>query len=101
MRSLQRKIKPCYRLLNKAVAHHNKPVNALTLTGFVRLMADCQTTGGYPKIAQVIQADLPRLAQMPPRAPLQFELVILFVRHLQQWLLGDFARAKINKYHIK
>ena len=24
------------------------------------LMADRQTTGGYPKIAQVIQADLPR-----------------------------------------
>lgn len=77
MRSLQRKIKPCYRLLNKAVAHHNKPVNALTFTGFVRLMADCQTTGGYPKIAQVIQADLPRLAQMPPRVPLQFELITL------------------------
>ena len=29
------------------------------------LMADCQTTGGYPKIGQVISADLPRLAQMP------------------------------------
>jgi biotin-dependent carboxylase-like uncharacterized protein len=28
------------------------------------LMADCQTTGGYPRIGQVIQADLPKLAQM-------------------------------------
>ncbi|MCX8998372.1 biotin-dependent carboxyltransferase family protein [Rhizobiaceae bacterium BDR2-2] len=29
------------------------------------LMADSQTTGGYPKIATVISADFPRLAQMP------------------------------------
>ncbi|MCU0403750.1 MAG: biotin-dependent carboxyltransferase family protein, partial [Chitinophagaceae bacterium] len=28
------------------------------------LMADCQTTGGYPRILQVIKADLPKLAQM-------------------------------------
>lgn len=30
------------------------------------LMRDCQTTGGYPKIATIIQADLPLLAQLPP-----------------------------------
>ncbi|WP_163100043.1 biotin-dependent carboxyltransferase family protein [Peribacillus alkalitolerans] len=30
------------------------------------LMADRQTTGGYPKIAQVISRDLPRLAQLKP-----------------------------------
>ena len=29
------------------------------------LMADRQTTGGYPKIATVISADVPRLAQLP------------------------------------
>lgn len=28
------------------------------------LMTDCQTTGGYPRIGQIIQADLPRLAQL-------------------------------------
>ncbi|MCB0530995.1 MAG: biotin-dependent carboxyltransferase family protein [Saprospiraceae bacterium] len=28
------------------------------------LMTDSQTTGGYPRIGQVIQADLPRLAQL-------------------------------------
>lgn len=28
------------------------------------LLADCQTTGGYPRIGQVIEADLWRLAQM-------------------------------------
>ena len=29
----------------------------------ILLLADCQTVGGYPKIATVIRADLPRLAQ--------------------------------------
>ncbi len=31
------------------------------------MMADSPTTGGYPKIANVITADLPVLAQVPPR----------------------------------
>ena len=30
------------------------------------MMADCPTTGGYPKIATVISADLPVLAQCVP-----------------------------------
>lgn len=32
------------------------------------LMRDCQTTGGYPKLATVISADLDRLAQLPAGA---------------------------------
>ncbi len=39
------------------------------------LMADRQTTGGYPKIATVISADLPRLAQRPPGSTIQFQAV--------------------------
>ncbi|MFC0309700.1 biotin-dependent carboxyltransferase family protein [Gallibacterium trehalosifermentans] len=39
------------------------------------LMADTQTTGGYPKIACVIQADLGRLAQNKLGDPLQFHLI--------------------------
>jgi KipI family sensor histidine kinase inhibitor len=30
------------------------------------LLADCQTLGGYPQVAYVISADLPRLAQLCP-----------------------------------
>ncbi len=42
------------------------------------LMADRQTTGGYPRIAEVIAADLPRLAQASPRkSVLRFERVTL------------------------
>src|SRR4051812_19602001 len=36
------------------------------------LMADHQTTGGYPVIANVVSADLPRLAQMRPNDQLSF-----------------------------
>lgn len=36
------------------------------------LLADCQTIGGYPKIATVASADLPRLAVMPPGARVRF-----------------------------
>lgn len=41
------------------------------------LMADAQTTGGYPRIANVISVDLPRLAQRAPGDSLRFEWVDL------------------------
>lgn len=41
------------------------------------LMADRQTTGGYPKIAHVASIDLPRLAQMLPGEQLSFALIDL------------------------
>ncbi|RKN78278.1 biotin-dependent carboxyltransferase family protein [Paenibacillus ginsengarvi] len=46
------------------------------------LMADHQTTGGYPKIAQVISADLPLLAQANLGGKVSFRLVSL--REAQQ-----------------
>lgn len=39
------------------------------------LMVDRQTTGGYPKIGQVIAADLHRLAQLGPKQSIRFEVV--------------------------
>ena len=39
------------------------------------LMADAQTTGGYPRIAQVAEADLSRLAQLPPGAVFHFKKI--------------------------
>lgn len=41
------------------------------------LMADRQSTGGYPKIAQVITVDLPWLAQRRPGQTVRFELIEL------------------------
>ncbi|WP_425051488.1 biotin-dependent carboxyltransferase family protein [Psychromarinibacter sp. S121] len=39
------------------------------------LLSECQTTGGYPRIATVIPADLPRIAQAGPGAPVRFVFV--------------------------
>jgi antagonist of KipI len=39
----------------------------------VVLMADHQTTGGYPRIAHVVSAHLPKLAQLRPSETLQFK----------------------------
>jgi len=41
------------------------------------LMADRQPTGGYPKIAHVIGADLPALAQKRPGGEIRFAAVSL------------------------
>lgn len=47
------------------------PANGLPIV----LLADGQTVGGYPKIATVIRADLPRLALALPGSTLRFEAV--------------------------
>jgi antagonist of KipI len=39
------------------------------------LFVDQQTTGGYPKIANVIAADLPRVGQLRPRDEVKFQAV--------------------------
>jgi allophanate hydrolase len=59
------------------------------------LLADSQTVGGYPKIATVITADLPKLAHARPGTKIKFQAVTLAqahealidVHHLwQEWL---------------
>jgi antagonist of KipI len=57
----------------------------------VVLMADHQTTGGYPKVAHVISADIPMLAQMRPNDTVRFRIVDLMEAedayiHQQQYL---------------
>jgi allophanate hydrolase len=36
---------------------------------------ECQTTGGYPRIATIIPADMPRAMQAPPGAPIRLRWV--------------------------
>jgi antagonist of KipI len=43
----------------------------------IMLMADHQTTGGYPRIAQVITADFSALAQLAPGQAIRFQEVTL------------------------
>jgi len=45
------------------------------------LMADCQTTGGYPRIGHVIQTDLPKLAQAKPGDRIRFKLISMNEAH--------------------
>jgi len=57
------------------------------------LFVEHQTTGGYPKPANVISADFCRLGQLRPRDEVRFELVTLnralaLLQEQEQWLYG-------------
>ena len=57
------------------------------------LFVEHQTTGGYPKIANVISADLHRAGQLRPRDEVRFELVtveqaLALLRDQERWLAG-------------
>jgi antagonist of KipI len=45
--------------------------------GPIILLGDCQTIGGYPKIAHVITVDLPLAAQLRPDDSVRFREVTL------------------------
>ena len=77
-----------YRLKGAKIAHADgfNIVSDGIVTGAVQvpgsgepivLMADRQTTGGYPKIATVISADLARFAQMRPGTEVSFRAIPL------------------------
>ena len=78
-----------YQLDGPAIAHGAGGFNIVsdaTVMGSVQvpgtgrpivLMADRQTTGGYPKIATVVSADLRRIAQSRPGEAVRFETVDL------------------------
>jgi antagonist of KipI len=71
----------------------------------VILMADHQTTGGYPKIAHVITAHLPRLAQMVPQENFSFYLTDLATaekklaaQHRYLQLLKNTCKLKMEEW---
>ena len=55
----------------------------------VALMADRQTTGGYPKIAVVARADLPRLAQRRAGEAVRFAWTALEAAHAARRALAE------------
>ncbi|MDY0393346.1 KipI antagonist [Virgibacillus halophilus] len=63
------------------------------------LMADSQTTGGYPKIAETASIDLPALAQAKPGDRLVFTEISLTEAHRLLWEREE--RMKIAAYQIK
>jgi antagonist of KipI len=63
--------------------HHDEPISEPLAFGALQvppagepilLMADRQTTGGYPKLANVISADLPLAGQLAPGDFIEFAL---------------------------
>ena len=75
-----------YRLSGKPLhmLHSREMVSAAVTFGTIQLlpdgqmivlMADHQTSGGYPRIGNVISVDLPLLAQLGPNDGVSFQLV--------------------------
>lgn len=63
------------------------------------LMAERQTTGGYPKIAQVVSVDLPRLAQSQPGNTINFKFISL--EEAEQLLLQQMRDLELLKTGIR
>ncbi|MEO6165926.1 MAG: biotin-dependent carboxyltransferase family protein [Chitinophagales bacterium] len=64
--------------------HHEELISSVVVNGTIQLlpdgqliilMADHQTTGGYPVLAHVISADLPILAQLNSNHQVQFQMI--------------------------
>lgn len=59
----------------------------------ILLMSDCQTTGGYPRIAKVAEVDLPICAQLKPGNKIHFEVIsIKEAEKLYLELQSDFLK---------
>ena len=63
----------------------------------IALMADHQTTGGYPKVAEVISADIPRLAQRPPGASVRFAAATLDEADAAREMLASQVEGLIER----
>jgi antagonist of KipI len=67
----------------------------------VVLMAAHQTTGGYPRIGQVISADLPRLAQMGPGDSVRFTLTDAVTAEYEWILQQNYLQQVRNVCALK
>lgn len=63
------------------------------------LMADHGTTGGYPKIATVISADLGRFAQMQAGSVFRFKAISVDDAQAEARKLAEFLRALPGRVH--
>jgi antagonist of KipI len=63
----------------------------------ILLLGDCQTIGGYPKIAHVITVDLPMAAQLWPGDAVRFqEISLAEAQDLLREREEDFARFRVG-----
>jgi antagonist of KipI len=64
----------------------------------IMLMADCQTTGGYPRIGYVVQADLSHCGQLKIGDTIRFSIVSF--HEAEQLLLNRYRTLKEMKFGI-
>lgn len=66
------------------------------------LMADHQTTGGYPRIVSVIKSDLPKLAQLSTNEKINFKLITLEDAEIEllarEKLLNELKQTCLTHY---
>jgi antagonist of KipI len=63
----------------------------------ILLLGDCQTIGGYPKIAHVITVDLPIAAQLWPGDAVRFhEILLAEAQELFREREEDYCRFRIG-----
>ncbi len=103
-----------YRLKGPTIEHSGEPeivsdgvaVGAIQVPGSgmpIVAMRDAQTTGGYPKIANVTSVDVDRMAQLKPGDKVRFEKVELEEAHLllrQHMEYLDNLRKKIRERDV-
>lgn len=96
---------PLSQLIKKQLLSTAVTPGTIQVTGngsMVLLMADCQTTGGYPRIAQVAAVDIPVCAQLKPGDSISFkeisrhEAETLYIEREQQ--LHKLALAIKGKF---
>lgn len=60
----------------------------------ILLLPNCQTTGGYPRVARVIDADIWKLAYLGPGDSIRFKWVSREeALYLRQYQMGQFELA--------
>ena len=99
-----------YRLEGPAIAHrhgHNI-VSDATVLGSIQvpgngrpivLMPDRGTSGGYPKIATVISADIGRLAQTPAGKPFRFAAIAIDEAQRQAGVFAALLKSLPDRVH--
>src|SRR5690606_31675626 len=61
------------------------------------LLADHQTTGGYPKLGTVASADIPRLGRLRPGDPLRFARVTVEEAEAARLMLEERVARTIDR----
>jgi antagonist of KipI len=93
------KIKSAPTLLSSAVTAGT--IQLLPSGQLVVLMAGHQTTGGYPRLAHVISADIPRLAQKGPGDSLRFTLTDSMTAEYEWILVQNYLQQVRNVCALK